>query len=301
MGDVYRARDTRVNRTVAIKVLHDRFTERFEREAHAVAALNHPNVCQLYDVGPNYLVMEFVEGTPVGRVDSPRKLLDLAVQMADGLAAAHDAGIVHRDLKPDNILVTRDGRVKILDFGLAKHRAGSGDEDAIRTMAATEVGTRVGTPAYMSPEQAKAQELDGRSDQFSFGLVVYEMAAGTRVFQRDSAAETMTAIIREDARPLPATVPAPIRWVVERCLHKDPAERYDSTRDLYRELRHLREHFADVRDTPAAASTASRSSSRGLPMLGTGAAALVVGFTAAALWPMRLPDPPLDRSLRDRV
>src|SRR6516164_7111612 len=120
MGEVYKARDTRLNRTVAIKVSKEAFSERFEREAQAVAALNHPNICQLYDVGPDYLVMEFVEGAPVAPVDSSRKLLDIAVQIADGLAAAHAAGIVHRDLKPDNILITRDGRVKILDFGLAK-------------------------------------------------------------------------------------------------------------------------------------------------------------------------------------
>ena len=137
MGEVYRARDTRLDRTVAIKVSNDRFTERFQHEARAIAALNHPNICQLHDVGPNYLVMEFIEGSPVAPADNTRKLLDVAVQIADGLSAAHAAGIVHRDLKPDNILVTRDGRVKILDFGLAKSAvaATAAADGATQTMA----------------------------------------------------------------------------------------------------------------------------------------------------------------------
>src|SRR5215472_14634589 len=129
MGEVYKARDTRLDRIVAIKFSKEAFSERFEREARAVAALNHSNICQLYDVGPDYLVMEFVEGAPIAAVDSTRKLLDIAVQIADGLAAAHSAGIIHRDLKPDNILITREGRVKILDFGLAKMVATSNTDD----------------------------------------------------------------------------------------------------------------------------------------------------------------------------
>src|SRR5580692_10768501 len=134
MGEVYKARDTRLDRTVAIKISKEAFSERFEREARAVGALNHPNICQLYDVGPSFLVMEFVEGAPVAAVDSPRKLLDIAVQIADGLSAAHAAGIIHRDLKPDNILIARDGRVKILDFGLAKTvTADNAPADATRT------------------------------------------------------------------------------------------------------------------------------------------------------------------------
>ena len=256
MGEVYKARDTRLDRVVAIKVSQEAFSERFEREARAVAALNHPNVCQLYDVGPNYLVMEFVEGTPVAPVDSTRKLLNIAVQIADGLAGAHSAGIVHRDLKPDNVLITRDGRVKILDFGLAKIVATNGaPTDATRTV--TNAGTTMGTIPYMSPEQARGNtDLTPQSDQFSFGLLLYELAAGKRAFSRDSAAEVMTAIIREDVEPLPATVPAQLRWIVERLLAKDPADRYDSTRDLYRELRQVRERLSETTSGVQTASIA---------------------------------------------
>jgi serine/threonine protein kinase len=246
IGEVYKARDTRLDRTVAIKVSQEKFSERFEREARAVVALNHPNICQLYDVGPNYLVMEFVEGSPVRPPESPRKLLDVAVQIADGLAAAHASRIVHRDLKPDNILVTRDGRIKILDFGLAKQGSGPAESDATRTISVTDPGTVLGTVAYMSPEQARGMATDPRSDQFSFGLILYELARGKRAFQRASAAETMAAIIRENAEPLPAGVPIALRWVLERCLAKDPAERYDSTRDLYHDLRQALERLPET-------------------------------------------------------
>jgi eukaryotic-like serine/threonine-protein kinase len=247
MGEVYKARDTRLDRTVAVKVSKEAFSERFEREARAVAALNHHNICQLYDVGPDYLVMEFVEGAPIASVDTTRKLLDIAVQIADGLAAAHAAGIIHRDLKPDNILITRDGRVKILDFGLAKLvTADNKDDDATCAMTRTEAGATLGTIAYMSPEQARGSaELTAQSDQYSFGLILYELAASRRAFPRGSAAEIMTAIIREEADPLPATVPAPLRWIVERLLAKDPLDRYESTRDLYRELRQLRDRLSE--------------------------------------------------------
>jgi Tol biopolymer transport system component/tRNA A-37 threonylcarbamoyl transferase component Bud32 len=247
MGEVYKARDRRLDRLVAIKVSEAKFSERFEREARAVGSLNHPNICQLYDVGPDYLVMELIEGSPLGQVENLRKLLDMAVQMADGMAAAHAAGIVHRDLKPANILVTREGRVKILDFGLAKSavNAQPGSDASTLTMTITDPGTTVGTVSYMSPEQARGEpNLTFQSDQFSFGLVLYQMASGKRAFERPSAAETMTAIIREEAEPLPAGVPLPLRWVIERLLAKDPAERYDSTRDLYRELKQIRERLS---------------------------------------------------------
>jgi Tol biopolymer transport system component len=241
---------------VAIKWSRARFSERFEREARSVAALNHPHICTLYDVGPDYLVMEYVEGAPIRPTDDVRKLLDLAVQIADGLAAAHAAGIVHRDLKPDNILVTKSGRVKILDFGLAKQHVSSAG--ATQTLTVTQPGTVAGTVAYMSPEQARGQELDARSDQFSFGVVLYELATGKRAFDRASAVETMTAIIRESPALFPATVPEPLQWTIERCLAKEPAERYDATRDLCLELRTL-----SARLTTTSAAIAANATGRG--------------------------------------
>ncbi len=272
MGEVYKARDTRLERIVAVKTSRQAFTDRFEREARAIAALNHPNICQLYDVGPDYLVMEFIDGHPVAPVDSPRKLLDIAVQIADGLAAAHAAGIVHRDLKPDNILIARDGRVRILDFGLAKQAATAESQsrpaDATRTVALTDAGTTVGTIAYMSPEQARGEpELTPQSDQFSFGLVLYEMLTGKRAFQRDSTPEIMTAIIREEFEPLPPTAPAPLRWIVERLLAKNPAERYDSTRDLFRELRQLRDYLAQGSSSIAVPVAEATTPARAKPRL----------------------------------
>ena len=166
MGEVYKGRDTRLDRFVAIKVSSKQFSERFTREARAIAMLNHPNICQLYDVGPDYLVMEYIQGTPLAKVENPRRLLDIAVQISDGLAGAHAAGIVHRDLKPANILVTREGRVKILDFGLAKQMLAREENDATCTIPVTDPGTILGTAAYMSPEQARGLPTDARSDQF---------------------------------------------------------------------------------------------------------------------------------------
>jgi Tol biopolymer transport system component/predicted Ser/Thr protein kinase len=290
MGEVYKARDTRLDRTVAIKTSKEAFSERFEREARAVAALNHPNICQLYDVGPDYLVMEFVEGAPIASVDTTRKLLDIAVQIADGLSAAHAAGIIHRDLKPDNILMTRDGRVKILDFGLAKTvTTGAVSADATRTMALTDAGTTLGTIAYMSPEQARGiADLTPQSDQYSLGLILYELAAGRRAFERGSAAEIMTAIIREETEPLPPTVPAPLRWIVERLLAKDPADRYDSTRDLYRELRQLRDRPSES-TTASGVQVANTASIPDRPRFGRKAwlacgGLVVAGLAGAAAW-----------------
>ena len=278
MGEVWKARDTRLDRIVALKFSPAHFSERFEREARAIAALNHPNIAQIYDVGENYLVMEFVEGAPLRPPQDTRALLDIALQIADGLSAAHAAGIIHRDLKPDNILITKERRVKILDFGLAK-RSLPEPGDATRTMTITGPGTLVGTIAYMSPEQVRSRELDCRSDQFSLGLVLYELATGKRAFQRESAAETMTAIVREEAGPLPPTVPPPVRWTIERCLAKDPDQRYDSTRDLYRELRQTRDGLSQTLGPSAAAGTpATHTASRWLRT-----AVVVTAVAAAAL------------------
>ena len=289
MGSVYSARDTRLGRTVAIKRTQARFSDRFEREARAISALNHPNICQLYDVGPDFLVMELVDGAPVAAVDSSRKLLDLAVQMADGLAAAHAAGIVHRDLKPDNILVTRDGRVKILDFGLATERSAlAGGHDA-STVAGTEPGVILGTVNYMSPEQARGTTAVGpQSDQFALGLVLYELAAGKRAFRRNSGAETLAAIIRDDPDPLPDATPAPLRWVIDRLLSKDPADRYDSTRDLHRELRHIRERLSEATSASLAAPPATTRSARRRLSVAMGSVialtGILLGGAAAATW-----------------
>ncbi len=287
MGEVYTARDTRLDRTVAIKVSRQQFSERFEREARAVAALNHPNVCQIYDVGPDYLVMEYVEGTPIAPVDTPRKLLDIAVQLSDGLAAAHAARIVHRDLKPDNILITREGRVKILDFGLARTEAAFGPDDPTVKVMLTDPGTTLGTIAYMSPEQARGEaDLSAQSDQFSLGLVLYELAARKRAFRRGSAVETMTAIIRDEADPLPATVPTPLRWIVERLLAKEPAERYDSTRDLYRELRQVRDRLAESTASGALQALPLKPRRRWLGFALVAFVAAVILLAAASwLWP----------------
>ncbi len=294
MGEVWKARDMRLDRIVAIKISQGNFNERFEREARAIAALNHPNICQLYDVGPNYLVMEFVEGSPIASADGVRKLLDVAVQIADGLAAAHAGGILHRDLKPDNILVTREGRVKVLDFGLAKSLIARPAGDVTLTMGVTDPGTVVGTVNYMSPEQARGEaNLTPQSDQFSFGLVLYELATGKRAFQRGTAPETMTAIIREDAAPLPGSVPAPLRWVIERLLAKEPAERYDSTRDLYRELKQIRDRLSQTTSAQTSVAAVSTPKRKRWLVLGLGAVACLAAGSALTLFrspPSAAPD-----------
>src|SRR6516165_1436262 len=204
MGEVYKARDTRLDRTVAIKVSKEKFSERFEREARSIAALNHPHICQLYDVGPDYLVMEYIDGAPLKGPLPLDQALKYAGQICEALDAAHKKGITHRDLKPANIMVTKAG-VKLLDFGLA--RVASRDETV--TMAV------MGTPAYMSPEQWDGKPGDARSDIYAFGCVLYEMLTGKRVAQERSAVE-----------------PAAIEHIIERCLAKDPDDRWQSVRDL---------------------------------------------------------------------
>ena len=231
MGEVYRARDTRLDRIVAVKVANEQFSERFEREGRAVAALNHSNICQLYDVGPNYLVMEYIEGTPLKGPLPVDRALKYACQICDALDAAHQKGITHRDLKPANILVTATG-LKLLDFGLAQVGTPQSGEDATQTIGLTQAGTILGTVAYMSPEQAEAKSVDARSDIFSFGLVLYEMLSGRRAFEGDSAIAILAAILSKEPAPLGAGLSTEVRDIVTRCLRKSRADRFQSALDL---------------------------------------------------------------------
>ena len=229
MGEVWKARDTRVDRVVAIKRLKAEHAERFKREARAIAALNHPHICQLYDVGPDYLVMEYVEGEiltgPVPVADAVR----LAVQIAEALTAAHRKGIVHRDLKPANILVAESG-AKLLDFGLAQMDAPLMSGDGTISVALSEPGVIVGTVAYMSPEQAQGQAVDARSDVFSFGAVLYEVLSGRRAFRGGTPFATITAVINE--RPPALEAPAALGRIVSRCLAKQPGDRFQTMAEV---------------------------------------------------------------------
>lgn len=233
MGEVWRARDTRLNRTVAIKTSREQFSERFEQEARVIAQLNHSRICQIFDVGPDYLVMELVEGVPLKGPMPVAKTIEYAAQILDALDAAHEKGITHRDLKPDNILVTRDG-IKLLDFGLARLAAdGSGspgEADATIAKALTQEGQIVGTLQYMSPEQLQGEEVDSRSDLFSFGCVVYELLSGRRAFEGQNRASIIGAILERE--PPPLDVAPSLERVVGRCLAKHPRDRFQTARDL---------------------------------------------------------------------
>ena len=254
MGEVYRARDTRLGRDVALKTLPERLARdparvaRLEREARAASALNHPNIVTVYDVGVagvhHYLVMELLDGASLravlrGGPLSIERVLTLGTQVADALAAAHERGIVHRDLKPDNVVVTADGRAKVLDFGLARFAPEDGADAGEAGRSLTGEGAVMGTVAYMSPEQAQGRPVDFRTDQFSLGVMLYEMAGGRRPFDHETAAETIASILRDVPPPL-TDVPQPLLWLIERCLAKTPAERFASTRELARELGSLR-------------------------------------------------------------
>src|SRR5580692_1210020 len=252
MGHVYKARDTRLDRIVAIKVLStDKIADperkqRFRQEAKAASSLNHPNIITIYDIGSengiDYLAMEFVAGKTLDQL-TPRngmrigEMLGYSAQVADALAKAHQAGIVHRDLKPSNVMVSSDGLVKVLDFGLAKLTQPATGEDAVtETMAAlTSAGTILGTTYYMSPEQTEAKPVDGRSDIFSFGTMLYEMATGQRPFHGQSQVAVLSAILREDPKPvveIRPDVPAELMRVIARCLRKDPSRRFQHMDDL---------------------------------------------------------------------
>jgi len=298
MGEVFRAIDTRLPREVAIKTSKQEFSERFAREAKVIASLNHPNICTLFDVGPNYLVMEMIEGPTLSErmKDGPLSLdatAGIMRQVADALDYAHEKGVVHRDLKPGNIKIRPDGVVKVLDFGLAKvgsAAAASGDPDQSPTMTlgVTQAGVVLGTAAYMSPEQATGKPVDKRADVWAFGVVYYEMLSGTRMHQGDSVQEIMASVLKDE--PDLTKVPAQAHRLIRRCLEKDPNKR----------LRHVGDVMALLDDAPSGSQTAmapvapERSSKKWI-WLGVAAAAVVTAGAALALWgPWRKPNVPTE-------
>src|SRR6267154_1360995 len=293
MGEVYRAHDTRLLRDVALKVLQESFTtdtdrlRRFEQEARAVAALNHPNIVSVYDVGVadkiHFIVAELIEGDTLRQRITPqgiptRKAVELAVQLAHGLAAAHDQGIAHRDLKPENIVVTKDGRLKILDFGLAKLRRSHAQTETVDgvTAAETNVGVVLGTAGYMSPEQVRGEPADALSDIFSFGSILYEMLSGQRAFKRNTNAETMTAILNEEPQEISSrigVIPPALERIVRHCMEKQPRQRFQSARDIAFDL----ESVSGASGTGAVAATA-KSTARWIRPALLATAALAAGL-----------------------
>ena len=310
MGVVYKARDTRLGRYVAIKVLPPAFARdpdrlaRFEREARAVAAINHPNIVSVHDIGSadvvdddkgpmhaTYLITELLDGETLrARLAAgpltARKSADVAMQIARGLAAAHDRGIVHRDLKPENLVLLRDGLVKILDFGLAKQSATAeaGDQE---TIAGTDAGTVLGTVGYMAPEQVRGEAATPRSDLFALGAVLYELASGQKPFARATAAETMTAILRDDPPALATTPPelAPaLERIVGHAIEKEPGDRFQSARDFAFALQAFNDSASGTGATPPRAAIAPRLRTRERVAWAT-AAILAIAALAAAVWP----------------
>jgi Tol biopolymer transport system component len=320
MGEVYRARDAKLNRDVAIKVLPERLAAdpdalaRFEREALAVAALSHPNILAIHDFGEasgqRFAVMELLEGQTLRQALEPgplttKRATEYARQIAEGLAAAHAKGIVHRDLKPENVFVTRDGHVKILDFGLARQivpaGAGRNQTTSPTMVGATEPGMVMGTVGYMAPEQVRGDAVDHRADIFAFGVVLYEMLAGKRPFEGATGAETMTAILREDPPPVTTvreTVPASLERVIDHCLEKLPENRFQSARDLAFALGGASSTSgrAQVADVPAPAAPGRR---RLQPAL-IGVGALILGAAIGALGYRRFVTPAAARPLEVR-
>jgi Tol biopolymer transport system component len=298
MGEVYRARDTRLGREVALKVLPVELAldrqrlRRFEQEARAASALSHSNIVTIYDVGEGpvpYIAMELVEGRTLrellqsGRLPLKR-LLEIGTQAAEGLARAHEAGLVHRDVKPENVMLSREGVTKLLDFGLAKRTFATGAKGSESTATlATEPGSVVGTVRYMSPEQAAGRPVDFRTDQFSLGSVLYEMASGRPAFSGDTNVDTLSAILHAEPERLESGrggVPPPLRWIVERSLAKDPKDRYASTEDLARDLRAVREHLSEVSGIPERRPPAGRRAAFAMGI----AAGLLAAAIAGTAW-----------------
>jgi serine/threonine protein kinase len=301
MGVVYKARDSRLKRFVALKVLPpEKVTDperkkRFVQEARAASALNHPNIVTVYDIdqsdGIDFIAMEHVEGKTLDALIGRKGLklseaLKYAVQIADALAKAHAAGIVHRDLKPGNVMVAAEGRVKVLDFGLAKltETTPVGPEDSTLTETpSTELGLIVGTASYMSPEQAEGKKVDARSDIFSFASLLYEMLTGRRAFRRDSPALTLAAILHLEPPPLPAGIPQELERVIARCLRKDPARRFQHMDDLKVALEELKEESDSGK--LAGAQVPARPRNRRFLRPGLAAAAvLVLAAGSVFLW-----------------
>ncbi len=319
MGEVYRAKDTRLDREVAIKVLPEGVAQdadrlaRFEREAKAIAALSHPNILAIFDTGSHeghpYVVTELLDGETLRERLSTgalpvRKAVECAVQIARGLAAAHDKGLVHRDLKPENVFVLEDGRVKILDFGLARQTGPTSGSGASATRAAmTDPGTVMGTVGYMAPEQVRGQVVDARADLFAFGALLYEMLSGERAFQRETAAETMTAIMKEDPPELSgsrAQIAPAIDRILRHCLEKNPAERFQSARDVAFALDALSGSGSGASVTGAMAASLGGSGRRargGLVLLAAVTAALLLGAVAGYMG--KRPEAPSAASVAD--
>jgi eukaryotic-like serine/threonine-protein kinase len=296
MGEVYRARDTRLGRDVALKILPASFASegdrlrRFEQEARAVAALNHPNILAIHDIGEQegtpFIVSELLEGESLRAVLDrglvpQRKTIEYGVQIAHGLAAAHEKGIIHRDLKPENIFVTKDGRIKILDFGLAKlAQTGTEPDDATLAGEHTAAGVVMGTASYMAPEQVRGEMVDARTDIFAFGAVLFEMLSGVRAFRRDTAAETMTAVLKDDPPELSdlgRMVSSALERTVRRCLEKSPQQRFQSARDLSFAL-------SALSGTDMSSIARVAPAPRRVPLLLWLAAALTLAAVAAVTW-----------------
>ena len=310
MGEVFRATDSRLDRPVALKILSAELgrdperLSRFEREARLASSLNHPNIVVIYDIGHDqgvhYIAMEFVEGETL--YDFLRRGIppigvttDLASQIADALARAHAAGIIHRDLKPSNIMITPERRVKLLDFGLGKLIRPDSDSNALTEMGrgATTPGVLLGTAAYMSPEQAAGATADARSDQFAFGLILYEMLAGEHPFARPTSVQTMSAIIEDEVPPLGKSAPRSpeaLALIVERCLAKEPRERFDSTGDLARAVQNIVDHLRSGRTLAPVPAVRKKARPRGWAW--TAAISIVFTLGIIGAWKVLAPPPP---------